>query len=549
MHGRFIKSDYTKQFSKSKESKEAISTEINTAMGNTKKSVLNIVTGILGQVITIAIGILLPRLFITSYGSETNGFLSSINTLVSYLALLEAGVGTATVQALYGPIGRSDRGKINGILSATNRFYKRTGLAYGIIIVCLAIGYPLIVPSELSFLLQSAIILLVGAGGVLGYLFQAKFRLLLQAEGKQYIITNITTTIHVCTSVGKLVCISLGLSVIWLQILQFVLVIVQIVCYYAYVYKHYGWIDLKVEPDEKAISQKKNVLVHQISEMIFNHIDVVLLTLIVRDLRIVSVYTLYNMFVDMISTLIGNVNTGFVFRLGQHYNNTDPEKHRSVFDVYETFYMALSFSLYTVTYMFLHPFMRLYTSGVKDVDYMLPLLPLLFVAYKLLICGRAACGGLSSYAGHFKQTQMHSIIETSINLVVSTGAVILFEQLWGLGIYGVLVGTIAALLFRANIMIIYANKHILYRSCWETYKKWVLNVGLTIACCAVFVIISPEINDYFHLILYGALTGTAVILVFFISNALLKKDNTVFLINYVKGKWKKRRKRTEEKTT
>ena len=485
-------------------------------MGNTKKSVLNIVTGILGQVITIAIGILLPRLFITSYGSETNGFLSSINTLVSYLALLEAGVGTATVQALYGPIGRSDRGKINGILSATNRFYKRTGLAYGIIIVCLAIGYPLIVPSELSFLLQSAIILLVGAGGVLGYLFQAKFRLLLQAEGKQYIITNITTTIHVCTSVGKLVCISLGLSVIWLQILQFVLVIVQIVCYYAYVYKHYGWIDLKVEPDEKAISQKKNVLVHQISEMIFNHIDVVLLTLIVRDLRIVSVY---------------------------------PEKHRSVFDVYETFYMALSFSLYTVTYMFLHPFMRLYTSGVKDVDYMLPLLPLLFVAYKLLICGRAACGGLSSYAGHFKQTQMHSIIETSINLVVSTGAVILFEQLWGLGIYGVLVGTIAALLFRANIMIIYANKHILYRSCWETYKKWVLNVGLTIACCAVFVIISPEINDYFHLILYGALTGTAVILVFFISNALLKKDNTVFLINYVKGKWKKRRKRTEEKTT
>ena len=187
-------------------------------MGNNKKSALNIVTGIMGQVITIAIGILLPRLFITSYGSETNGFLSSINTLVSYLTLLEAGVGTATVQALYGPIGRNEKSKINGILAATNRFYKRTGLVYAIIIVCLSIIYPLIIPSQLSFLLQTCIILLVGAGGVLGYLFQAKFRLLLQAEGKQYVITNITTIIQVCTSISKLVCMTVGLIVIFLQI-------------------------------------------------------------------------------------------------------------------------------------------------------------------------------------------------------------------------------------------------------------------------------------------------------------------------------------------
>lgn len=503
-------------------------------MNNTKKSALNILTGVFGQIITIAIGILLPRLFITSYGSETNGFLSSINTLVSYLTLLEAGVGTATVQALYGPIGRDEKNKINGILSATNKFYKRTGLAYAIIIVCLAIVYPLAIPSQLSYFLQTGIILLVGAGGVLGYLFQAKFRLLLQAEGKQYIITNISTTIQVCTSVGKLVFITLGLTVIWLQVLQFLLVIAQMICYYVYVKKHYKWIDLSVQPDEKAISQKKNVLVHQVSEMIFNHVDVVLLTLIVRDLRIVSIYTLYNMFVDMISTLIGNVNSGFIFRLGQLYN-TDPKKHQRIFNIYETYYMAFSFALYTVTYMFLHPFIKLYTAGVKDADYLLPLLPFLFVAYKLLVCGRGACGSLSSYAGHFKQTQIHSIIETAINLVVSTAAVFIFEHLWGLGIYGVLIGTIAALLFRANIMIVYANKHILFRSCWKTYSKWILDVSLTIVCCVGFSLISPEINDYFHLIFYAAVAGVSVLIIFIVANAVLKKDDASYLLQLAKG--------------
>ena len=45
------------------------------------------------------------------------------------------------------------------------------------------------------------------------------------------------------------------------------------------------------------------------------------------------------------------------------------------------------------------------------------------------------------------------------------------------GIYGVLLGTIAALLYRTNDMIIYAS-HILERSCLVTYKRWILNTVL-----------------------------------------------------------------------
>lgn len=502
-------------------------------MNNNKKSYLNILTGVLGQVITIGIGILLPRLFITNYGSETNGFLSSINSIITYLSLFEAGVGAATVQALYGPIGRGDKAKINGILAATNRFYTRTGIAYAICIAALAVLYPRVIRSELSISLQAAIILLVGSGGVLGYLFQAKFRLLLQAEGKQYVITNIVTAVHVLTSVGKLVCIALGLPVISLQILQFLLVLVQIACYYIYVRKHYGWLDLSVEPDEEAISQKNSALVHQICDMIFNHVDVVLLTLIVQDLRVVSVYTLYNMLVDMVSTLIGNVNSGFIFRLGQTYN-VDREKHYRVFDTYETYYMAFSFALYTITYMFLLPFMRLYTAGVTDTDYMLPLLPLFFVVYKLLVCGRAACGGMGAYAGHFQQTRVHSVIEMSINLFVSIAAVIWFERRWGLGIYGVLIGTIAALLFRANMMIWYGNARILFRSPWLTYRKWLLDLVVTIVCCAIFHMIPLKMDNYFKLFADAAITSIAVLTLFLLINSVCFKNNSRELIQYIR---------------
>ena len=62
-----------------------------------KKGLGNIVTGLFNQLVTIALGILIPRLILTSLGSEANGLLSSVNQVLAYLALLEAGIGTASM--------------------------------------------------------------------------------------------------------------------------------------------------------------------------------------------------------------------------------------------------------------------------------------------------------------------------------------------------------------------------------------------------------------------------------------------------------------------
>ncbi len=70
-----------------------------------------------------------------------------------------------------------------------------------------------------------------------------------------------------------------------------------------------------------------------------------------------------------------------------------------------------------------------------------------------------------SFAQHFRQTQWRSVLESGINLSVSICAVLLLRGRTELsGIYGVLIGTIAALLYRSNDMILYANRRILHRS-------------------------------------------------------------------------------------
>lgn len=468
---------------------------------STKKSVYNILFGVGSQVITAAIGIFLPRLFITTYGSETNGFLSSINQVLTYVVLLELGIGTASLQALYKPVATGDRDQISGIMSATSRFYTRTGVLYLLCVAILAVVYPLAVGSEIPVWEQVAVILIVGGSGSIGYFIHAKIRVLLNADGKQYIYTNVHTIIQIANSVLKIVLILLGQNIVFIQLGHMILNLLLAFYLKHYAKKHYPWLNLKAKPDRAAISQKNNVIVHEVSQMVFNHTDVLLLT-IFTDLKVVSVYVTYNMIVDIISTLIGNFHNGFVFRLGQLFN-LDKERYKQVYDTYETGYMLLSSALYCVTFLFLLPFMTLYTKGVTDANYLDKWLPVLFVSIKMLVTGRAVAGYTITFAQHFKRTQWRALLETAINLVVSIVGVIYY------GLYGVLFGTIAALLYRANDMILYANYVVMKQSPLRTYLRWIVN-GLAFIVVFCFSKLIPiDSANYFEL-LWKSVFYTAV---------------------------------------
>ncbi len=50
----------------------------------------NMLTGLFCQFVTILLGFLMPRLYLTYYGSGVNGELNTIKQLFAYLYLLEA---------------------------------------------------------------------------------------------------------------------------------------------------------------------------------------------------------------------------------------------------------------------------------------------------------------------------------------------------------------------------------------------------------------------------------------------------------------------------
>ncbi len=91
-----------------------------------------------------ASGLLLPRFYLLAYGSAINGMVSSVGQFMSYLTL-EAGVGSASAVAPYGPLVKGD---VNAILAAAREFYIRSGILYFILVAGLTFGYPYLVEGQ-----------------------------------------------------------------------------------------------------------------------------------------------------------------------------------------------------------------------------------------------------------------------------------------------------------------------------------------------------------------------------------------------------------------
>ena len=164
----------------------------------------NLLSGLVYQVVLIALSFLLPRLYLENFGSEVNGILSTIKQIFVYMTLLEAGIGLATMQALYKPVAEHNHGKVSSILSATNTFYIKTGVIYSAIVILLAVVYSFFVDTAVDSLTIFTIIILTALPSLFSYFIQAKYRILLEVDGRKYVITNSETLLQLFSNVAKI---------------------------------------------------------------------------------------------------------------------------------------------------------------------------------------------------------------------------------------------------------------------------------------------------------------------------------------------------------
>ncbi len=482
-----------------------------------KQAAKNMIANVFLQGIIFLSGIVLPRFFLQEYGSSINGMVTSINQFLVYLGLAEAGVGTASVVALYAPLAKDDKDGVNAILSASRRFYNRSGYLFGSLVIAFMLVYPYLITGQLSSGLVRTMIIVLASSILVDYFLLGKYKVLLTANQEGYVVAYVQAVGTMLNMIVSIVLIYCHVHVLLVKVAATLVYIFRFFFVKAYVVKHYPEADYKVVPKMEGLNQRSAALLHQIVGVIVNNTDIVLLTVCLgaKSLIEVSVYGIYNMVVYAVNLMMDSFSNGLTAGFGEVISKGEKAVLKKSFSNYEYIYMMILFWVFTCMTVLIVPFVMVYTLDVSDADYIRPLSAVLFSVLVLLQNIRIPGLTIICAAGHFRETRKQAILEAVINIGVS----LLF--IWDYGINGVLLGTICSYGYRSLEVILYNRKHFVNGTGKATFFRIIRNLAISCVCIWIgFQLIPQSMESFIQWVLFAALiagiSGISLIVVNYI---------------------------------
>lgn len=469
-----------------------------------KKSRRNIITTLANQLVATACGVIVPRIFIGSFGSEAYGISVSITQFLSYITLLEGGIGGVARAELYGPLARKDQKGISTVYHAVRRFFYYVAaffLVYSLVLGLLY--YDVAKVTIFSRPYVFCLVLVISLTTLAKYMGGLANLILIFADQKQYVNNIISIGLTLINTLAIIILTGNRCDLIWVKLGSSLIFVVRPLLYAVYVRKHYH---LPRLGKEKAVLEQKWTGIGQhIAYFLHTNTDVVLLTLF-ADVRLVAVYSVYSLVVSSIRAIAEASSGGMEAAFGELIAKGQLVALRKAYYRYKVLLTAVTTTLFCCTGILIVPFVRLYTRGITDADYIQPLFAVILLTAEAVNCLILPCASLPIAANHIKQTRWGAYGEAAINVLLSC----LLMQ-WD-PLLGVALGTLTATLFRGVFYMIYSSRHIL---CVPVYKSILVLLGTLLLLEAGIsvgdhLIARVEIGNYFQWILCGAVTFTAI---------------------------------------
>lgn len=419
-------------------------------------TLINAITSLLLQIVSIASGFIVPKLILSSFGSETNGLVSSLNQFLNYVALLEGGVNGVIMASLYGPLHKKDYEKVGSIVKTSTNFFRKISAIFIIYALGLAFIYPLIFNnSGFSYGFVCTLTLILSIKLFSQYCFALSYKNLINADKKVYYISITQIILIILDTTSAVVVTKFFPNIHLLKIISAIIFLVQPVLYSAFVKKHYK-LDKNSKVDNKLLTSRWDGFAINLAFFIHNNTDITIIT-IIRGLSEASVYSVYALVVNGLKQVVNSVWTGLSPSLGKLYASGDKEELNKKFDILEYATFLMVFFVFTVGALLITPFVQLYTQNINDADYFQPLFGVLILIAEAIYLIRNPYVNLAYSASKFKDITPHAIIEAVLNIVFS----LIFVPFMGLP--GLAIGTIIGMSYRTIYQVVYLRKKILFR--------------------------------------------------------------------------------------
>ncbi len=437
-------------------------------MSEKKIVISNSIGAILLQCVNVVNGFVVPKLLIEAYGSHMYGLTVSIIQFLNYITLLEGGLTSVTMAALYKPLLDNDSSKINGVVNATKKFFRQIAGLYIIYTICVAIIYPLIVDTGYDWRYCFVLVIVLSMNLFIQYFFSLTYKILLNAAKKVFFTSMIQIITQIVTIIGVVISVRVFDDIIMVKIVGALVCIIQPILFTIYVNHCFG-LDASVEPSEDAISQRWDGFAQNLAYFIHTNTDVVVLTLF-GSLEMVSVYSVYMLVANGLKMLAMAVSSAVSPSLGGVIATNDKKLLNRKFEKYMHLFTFIVEMLFCSGIALIVPFVKIYTRNFNDANYYNPIFAFIIIFAEYIYCIRDPFVNAIYASGHFKQTAKYSFVEAALNVVIS----ILFVRKYGL--IGVAIGTLISMIYRMIMVMRYCNARILGVKNTKFNKPIILNV-------------------------------------------------------------------------
>lgn len=446
-----------------------------------KNSIINAIAAMVMYIVTILASFLTQKIFIRTLGSTYLGLNGLFNNILSMLAVVELGFGTAVIYNLYKPIADNDEKKINALMNFYRKTYNIIALIIFILGLCIVPFLEYIVGDieikyNLTFLFMLALIDIVAS-----YLLTYK-RSILYANQKTYIVNIVHIGYTIAVNVLEIIflletknyVIYLLIKIIF-RILENIIITIVANTMYPFIKKCKKE---KIDDEtRKGIMKKvKGLLFHKIGGTIVFSTDNIIIS---KFLGVVTVglYSNYYMIINAITSLLGQVFSSIVASIGNLLLEDNKDKH---YRIYKNFLLVNSWM-----YMFcgacllclMEPFIALWIGEWFILEYGV----LVVLVINFYIQGmRKTSSTFKEAAGIFYEDRYVPVFEAISNVVAS---IILINKF---GLMGVFLGTILS----TAIIYLYSFPKFVYKKLFDrTYIQYILELlkYFAITFVAIFV--------------------------------------------------------------
>lgn len=494
--------------------------------GRKKKTFINLFFTILLEAATVVSGFIIPRLLISTFGSEVNGLTQSIADFIGYVSLLQMGVGSAIKAALYKPLAQKDHNTLSIVVKTTERFFYKIALASVAYILILALIFQPVLARNFEYSFTLLLVVIIGLSTAAQYFFGITSQMLLEADQKSYVYSIVQMCTIVLNAVAVIVAVKMGASVIVVKAFSALFFVIRPIVLCVYTRCHYK-LDQHVISDNSYIKQRWDAFGQGIAFFLHSKTDIFVLT-IFTSFTDVSIYGVYAIVTRGLSNLLNSIEKVIRSAFGNIIANNENKNLQKSFDAYLSLMHILVTILFATATVTVFPFVKIYTSKVNDANYIQPVFGIIIIAAEALYCLRLPYYSIIYAAGKFKETNISAYIEAGINIVVS------FVLVYKFGLIGVAIGTFAAMLYRSISFIVFLSKNILELNIKYQVKRYAITALAYVLGVFLLSKISISVHSYLSWAGYAFLVLLLMCVITFIINIILDRKNTIASLDLMK---------------